>query len=223
MTDTTLHQRDHLIQDDVIEELAWAPQVRDAHVGVSVLDGVVTLSGEVDTVAERAEAGKAALRVKGVSVVTDELTIRGVNHLGHTDTDTGAAIKHVLDWTANLPKGSIQAEVHDHIVTLTGTVDWNFQRSAAERIVRGVRGVQRIVNLIELTPRSSAVDTSKLIENALVRHALQEAHGITVSASGSAVTLTGRVDTWAEKKDAGHAAWASPHTMTVHNDIVVGR
>lgn len=222
MTQTTTNQRDHLIREDVNEELAWAPQVRDAHVGVSVLDGVVTLDGEVDTYTERLEAKKAALRVRGVSVVADELTIRDNVHIHHTDTDIGVAIKHVLDWTANLPKDSIQAAVRNRIVTLTGAVEWNYQRSAAERIVRGVVGVRRVDNHITLTPRSSATDTSQLIKSALVRHALQDANAITVSADGAAVTLTGRVSTWAEKHAAGHAAWSSPHTMIVHNRIVVG-
>lgn len=204
-----------------MEELAWAPQVNDAHVGVSVLDGVVTLSGEVDTFTERVEAKKAALRVTGVLVVADELTIRDGGHIPHTDTDIGTAIQHVLEWSADTPKGAIKAEVRDHVVTLTGDVQWNYERSGAERLVRGVVGVHRIDNRIGLTPRTSAPDTSKLIESALVRHALQDASAITVTVGGSEVTLTGTVSSWAEKKDAGHAAWASPHTSAVHNQIVV--
>lgn len=223
MTTSTLKQRDHLIQEDVSAELSWAPQVEDAHIGVSVLDGVVTLSGETISHAERVYATKAALRVKGVTVVADDLTIRDRVHAPHTDTDIAAAVKQALDWAAGLPQGSVKADVRDHDVTLIGTVPWNYQRSDAARLVRAVKGVQHVENRLALTPRISAPDTAKRIKAALVRHALQDADAISVTATGSEVTLTGTVGTWAEKNDADHAAWSSPHTSAVHNNIVVSR
>lgn len=222
MTTTTLTQHDHLIQADVKDELAWAPQVNDAHVGISVLEGVVTLSGEVDTYSELLAAKKAALRVTGVSVVANELIIRNTTHFAQTDTDIAAAVKHILDWSADLPAGSIQVEVRKHVVVLTGAVKWHYQRAAAERQVRGLAGVERIDNRITLTARVSASDTTQLIKSALVRHALQDAKAISVTTVGSEVTLTGHVSTWAEKNDAAHAAWSSPHTSAVHNKITVG-
>lgn len=131
MTISPLKQRDHLIQEDVTEELSWAPQVEDAHIGVSVLDGVVTLSGETTSHTERVNARKAAMRVKGVTVVADDLTIRDRVHTPHTNTDIATAVKHSLDWAASIPKDTVKADVRDHVVTLTGTVPWNYQRSSA--------------------------------------------------------------------------------------------
>nr|MCW2728602.1 transport-associated protein [Aeromicrobium sp.] len=221
MTATASDRHDHLIQEDVIDELAWSPQVQDAHVGVSVLGGVVTLSGEVDTYAERIAAKDAALRVTGVTVVADDLQIRRFAGMELSDTDIGAAIEHVLKWSAELPPGTIQAEVRDRVVVLVGVVTWDYQRAAAERLVRGIAGVLRIDNRITLSKRASATGTSQLIKSALVRQALLDAHAITVVAAGSEVTLTGQVGTWAEKNDAARAAWSSPHVSAVHNKIQV--
>ena len=221
MTSTTVNQRDHLIREDVDEELAWAPEVKDAHIGVSVLDGVVTLSGEVDTYTERIEARNAALRVAGVTVVANDLVIRDAGRFDRTDTDIAAAIKHVLDWSADVPEGAVQVVVKDHAVVLTGTVTWNFQRRTVERLVRGITGVEQIDDRIVLTARVSTTETSKLIKSALVRQALIDANAITVTTIGSEVTLTGGVSTWAEKNHAAHAAWSSPHITAVHNRITV--
>ncbi|MET0821999.1 MAG: BON domain-containing protein [Aeromicrobium sp.] len=219
----TSAERDHLIREDVEEELAWAPQVTDANVGVSVVDGVVTLYGEVGTSDERVEAMRAALRVSGVSVVANELSIRGREHLERTDSDIAAAVKHVLDWSADLPADGLQVEVHDHVVVLTGAVEWNYQRASIERLVRSLAGVGHLDNRITLTKRASAADTSRLIKNALVRHALLDAEAISVVAVGSEVTLSGVVSTSAERDAAARAAWSSPHTSAVHDKIVVRR
>ncbi|KQX75865.1 BON domain-containing protein [Aeromicrobium sp. Root472D3] len=221
MTTTTTAHHDHLVQEDVSEELAWAPQVNDADVGVSVHDGVVTLSGEVDSYTERVEAKNAALRVTGVTVVVNDLTIRGGDHLERTDAEIAAAVKHVIDWSADLPRDVVQVEVHDHVVVLTGEVEWNYQRTSVERLVRALAGVHQIDNRITLTARASATDTARLIKDALVRHALLDANAISVTAVGSEVTLTGTVSTWTEKNDAARAAWSSPHTSAVHNKINV--
>ncbi|MBC7633589.1 BON domain-containing protein [Aeromicrobium sp.] len=221
MTTPTESQRDHLIKEDVDEELAWAPEVNDSQIGVSVLDGVVTLSGEVDTYAERVDAKDAALRVAGVQVVADDLLIRDVVRNEHTDTDIAVSIRNVIGWSADVPQGAVDVEVLDHVVVLTGEVDWDYQRRAAENLVRGLAGVLRVENRIDLSPRVSASNTANLIKSALVRHALLDSHAITVAAVGSEVTLSGVVTTWAEKEQAAHAAWASPHVTAVHNKLAV--
>lgn len=221
MTTLTNNQHDHLIQEDVKDELAWAPQVNEARIGVSVIDGVVTLSGEVDTYGELVAAKQATLRVNGVSVVANDLTIKNTGVIARTDTDIAGAVKHLLDWSADLPQHAVKVEVRNHVVILTGSVQWNYQRASAERQVRGLAGVERIDNRITLTARVSATDTAQRIKGALVRHALQDAKDISVATVGSEVTLTGRVSSWAEKNDAAHAAWSSPHTSAVHNKIVV--
>lgn len=221
MTLTAQHRPDHLIQKDVTEELAWAPQVDGAHVGVAVLDGVVTLSGDVDSYTEKIEAKNAALRVKGVSTVANALVIHGVLPPVRTDADIAAAIRHTLEWSTGIPYAEIEVDVRDQVVVLTGTVDWNYQRVATENLVRTIHGVVRVDNDIHLSPRVSAAGTSQLIKDALVRHALLDANAISVTTVGSEVTLGGHVSTWVEKHAAAHAAWSSPHITAVHNKITI--
>lgn len=221
MKSTSTKNTDHLIQEDVIEELAWSPDVNDARIGVSVLDGAVTLSGEVDSHAQRNTAVKAALRVTGVSVVADELEVRRDAAAGRTDTDIAAAVRSALKWTSKVPGDSVQVEVRDHVAILTGTVTYQFQRREAAKLVGGVAGVNRVVNRLELTPRASAEDTQDRIERALIRSAVTDADAIHVTVVGRAVTLTGTVRTWLERSEAARAAWSSPHVTAVHNHIDV--
>lgn len=222
MTITTKNSHDVDIQESVVDELQWTPAVDPSHIGVSVHDGAVTLSGEVNTYSERLAARKAALHVKGVSVIADDLAVRSLTSTGgHTDTDLAARVQNILRWTASVPQGAIKAEVRDGVVWLTGTVDWDFQRQAARKAIEGIAGIRRVDLGIALTQRASASDTAKKIKAALVRSALVEASAIKVTASGADVTLTGTVRTWDEKAQAGRAAWSSPHVRIVHNSIAV--
>jgi osmotically-inducible protein OsmY len=221
MNSTTAKNTDHLIQEDVIEELAWSADVNDSRIGVSVLDGAVTLSGEVDSHADRNAAVRAALRVTGVSVVADDLEVRRDVKSGHTDTDIATAIRTALKWTSKVPGDSVQVEVRDHVAFLTGNVTYQFQRREAEKLVTGVAGVRHVENRIELTPRASAEDTQQRIERALVRDAVTDADAIRVTVVGQEVTLTGTVRTWLERSEAARAAWSSPHVTAVHNKIEV--
>lgn len=221
MSPTTKPNQDHVVQEDVIEELAWSPEVNDSRIGVSVLDGAVTLSGEVDSHAERNAAVRAALRVSGVSVVADDLEVRRDVRSEHTDADVAAAIREVLKWTSKVPGDRVQVEVRDHVAILTGNVTYEFQRREAAKLVSGVAGVGRVQNRLELTPRASADDTQERIERALVRNATTDAEAIRVTVVGQEVTLAGTVRTWLERSEAARAAWSSPHVTAVHNKIVV--
>ena len=221
MDSTATKNTDHIIREDVIEELAWSPEISDSRIGVSALNGAVTLSGEVDSHAQRNAAVKAALRVTGVSVVADELEVRRDVTAGRTDTDIAAAIRDVLKWTSKVPGDSVQVEVRDHVAILTGMVTYQFQRREAAKLVGALPGVRRIQNRIELTPRVSAEDTQERIERALVRNAVTDADTIRVSVVGRAVTLTGTVRTWLERSEAARAAWSSPHVTAVRNNIEV--
>jgi osmotically-inducible protein OsmY len=221
MKTTTTKNTDHLIQEDVIEELAWSPDVNDAQIGVSVLDGAVTLSGEVDSHAQRKAAVKAAMRVTGVSVVADDLDVRHTARSQHTDTEIAAAIRETLKWTSKVPGDSVKVEVRDHVAFLTGQVTYEFQRREAAKLVGNVIGVQHVQNRIELTPRASAEETGEHIRRALIRNAATDADAIRVTTVGTDVTLAGRVRTWLERSEAARAAWASPHVTSVHNNIEV--
>ncbi|SFN54491.1 BON domain-containing protein [Mycetocola miduiensis] len=212
-------RNDKTIQAAVEEELEWTPEVNAAHIGVAVTDGRVMLSGQVDSVVEQSAAIKAALRISGVTGVEDDLAVRH-----HTDSTTDADIQQtvdrVLEWTSGVPS-SIKAKVHDRKVVLTGQADWNYQRLAAGKAVERVFAVLSVDNQITLRRRPSADDTAERIKNAFVRNATLDANTITVSVSGSEVTLSGSVHSWAEKKQAGLAAWASPNVTDVKNEITV--
>ncbi|MCW2758917.1 MAG: transporter, partial [Nocardioidaceae bacterium] len=178
---TITNKSDRVIQDDVRAELVWRPEVEDAEVGVSVLGGVVTLSGEVDTYAQRVAAKKAALSVLGVSVVANDLTIRRAVRSQHTDTDVAVAIKQLLGWSTDVPRDRINVEVRDHVVHLTGTLEWDYQRRDVVQMVRRVDGVHHVENQITLTPRASSPDTATRIKAAMVRHALVDASSVVVT------------------------------------------
>jgi osmotically-inducible protein OsmY len=219
-TVTAAPRADHDIRSAVEEELRWTPQIDDAAIGVAVASGVVTVTGEVRTIAQRIAVKNAVLRVRGVTVVADDVAVRYPGE-PHTDTDIGRAVDHALAWNSAVPEGKVKAEVRDHAVTLTGTVKWDFQRHAAQQAVEHLMGVHRIDNEIKLDQRPSAPDTQVLIKNALIRNASLDADSIHVMADGGTVTLTGIVGSWLEKKQAALAAWGSPSVTAVRNNITV--
>lgn len=212
--------RDATVQTAVQDELEWTPEVKPAEIGVAVNDGVVSLSGEVDNYAEKLAATKAALRVRGVTAVVDGLSVHPKTEWPRTDTDIGKEVKRALRWASDVPP-TVQAEIEGHHVTLRGSVNWEYQREAARRAVQYLRGVFMVTDAITLTERPSAADAVARIKSALIRNAEVDAEEIEVSVSGTKVVLTGTVTSWAEKHQAGQAAWASPHVTEVDNRIVV--
>ncbi len=220
MSTATATRTDHDIQTSVQDELEWTPDVDAAGIGVAVEDGAVTLSGEVDDYAEKLAAKRAALRVRGVSAVVNDLTVHPKGATTVSETDIAKEVERALKWATNVPD-TVKAEITGHNVTLTGQVQWDFQRQAAKRAVRYLRGVYTVNNMITLTARPSATDAKERITNALVRNAQLDANHITVTVVGNKATLTGHVRSWAEKEQAGFAAWASPHVTDVANNLVV--
>lgn len=204
----------------VIDELEWTPDVDAAGIGVAVEEGTVTLSGEVDTYAERLAAKRAARRVRGVRAIVDDLTVHPRTAWPLTETDIAKEVTRALDAAANVPE-TVQAEIHGHNVTLTGEAQWDFQRTAAKRAVQYLRGVYSVTSMITLASRPSAVGTEDQIRKALLRNAQLEAEGIHVRTEGNTAILTGTVKSWAERRQAANAAWASPHVTDVDNRITV--
>lgn len=211
---------DHDIQTAVQEELVWTPDVDAAGIGVAVEAGTVSLSGEVDSYPEREAAKRAALRVRHVSTVVDDLVVHPKSSWLVTETDIAKQVDRALEWASSVPD-TVKAEVKDHDVTLTGEVAWDFQRRAAKRVVQDLHGVVSVDNRITLSARPSAADAEERIKNALTRNVLLDAKSIDATVSGYTVTLTGTVHSWAEKHQAGQAAWASPHVTNVENRIVI--
>ena len=215
-------QSDHQIQLAVQDEIEWTPDVDAAGIGVAIEDGTVSLSGEVDSYPERLAAKRAALRVRGVKTLIDHLVVRPKFSWSVTDTDIARDVAHALDMASNVPD-TVKAEIKDHDVTLSGQTNWDFQRQAAVRAVQYLRGVRSVYNMITLTerPEPDASEAAERIKNALTRNALLDAGAIQVRVTGNEVTLTGTVQSWAEKNQAGKAAWSSPHVTEVHNRIAV--
>lgn len=221
MSPTTLSRTDHEIQSAVKVELDWTPTVDAAGIGVAVEDHVVALSGEVDSYLEKRAAVQAAFRVKGVTTVTDDLTVRSTSKLwGVSETDIARNVDKAIAWLATAPN-SVRAEVMKHRVILTGEVQWNHERIQAERAVERIAGVADVDNRITLAKRVSAPDTAERIKNALARNAALEAKNIKVVTHGNHVTLIGMVHSWAERMAAEDAAWSSPHVAAVDNELKI--
>ncbi|MGN6326028.1 BON domain-containing protein [Pseudolysinimonas sp.] len=211
---------DEQIQEDVLAELRWTPDVDAAGIGVAVEDGTVTLTGQVDSYIERVAAAQAALRVRGVTALADELRVRPVTGEGLSDSAIAHAIEHGLAWATDVPDG-VQVVVRDGVATLHGEVMWQHQRQAAEHLAARTRGVRAVKNRIVLSLRASAAETEEVIRHALRRHAHVDEPSVHVAAVGTRVTLTGTVRTPAESRHAEHAAWGSPNVTAVENRLTV--
>jgi osmotically-inducible protein OsmY len=209
------------LQRDVGEELQWEPQVTATGIGVEVKGGVVTLSGEVSSYAEKWYAERAAQRVSGVSALTVDLKVKLPNLGGRTDVDIARSAENVLEWSTSVPNGAIKVMVEKGYVTLSGDVDWQYQRLAAADSVRFLMGVTGVSDQIGIKP-SIKLNTVKMdIETALKRAASADAKKISVRVDGSEITLSGTVRNWSEREAAMNAAWATPGVRLVVDQMTI--
>ncbi len=212
---------DRQLQQDVSAELEWEPSVHAAHIGVEVREGVVTLAGQVDSYAEKWSAERVAQRVSGVKAMATELTVHLTSLSQRTDADIAASVENLLEWSATLPAGVIKVMVEGGWVTLSGTVDWKFQKQTAADSVRHLMGVVGVSDQITIKPSVSVTVVKSDIEAALKRAALADAHQIAVTVHGTDITLSGTVHNWAERETATNSAWRTPGVRNVVDMMVL--
>lgn len=212
---------DAQLQQDVMYELKWEPSIKAAEIGVGVKDGVVTLSGYIDSYHKKWAAERAAERVFGVRAVAQELQVKLPGSLKRSDEDIARAASNAVEWNVSVPHGRVKVQVQDGWVTLSGEVDWRYEKDAAENAVLPLRGVVSVNNRITITPPVKPLDVKDGIEKAFQRNALVDARRITVETHGGNVILRGSVRSWAEREQVHWAAWAAPGVSEVKSHITI--
>jgi osmotically-inducible protein OsmY len=208
------------IKQDVLDEFIWDPEVDAADVGVEVDDGVVTLTGTVESYLTKMAAERAAQRVDGVRAVANDLSVRGP--LTHNDTDVARDVADALERNIAVPSDRVEVTVQNGKVTLRGEVSWAYQRNVAANCVQSLRGVRDVINLIQIEqPKASAVDVKNGIEQALRRAAELDADRIRVRTEDGHVTLSGTVRSLAEKQEAALGAWRAKGVSHVTNNLEI--
>ena len=211
---------DSELQLDVLEELKWEPKVDHSHIGVTAKNGVVTLTGFVPTYAEKLAAEAAARRVAGVRAIAEEIEVRFKSDPKTSDAEIAQRILDLFAWNTMIPHESIKVKVERGFVTLTGEVQWYYQKEVAQKSAARITGVKSIVNLISVRAAPSESDVRDRIRAAIKRSSALDADAIDIAVEGSTVKLSGRVHGWNERRVAENAAWAAPGVTRVEDNIV---
>ena len=209
------------LKKDVMAELAWDPAVESTAIGVAVKDGVVTLTGHLDTFAGKHAASRALRRVAGVQAIALEIDVKLSPDHKRSDTDIAASAEEALKWNTMVPLESIRLTVDHGWITLQGDLEWDYQRRGVEKALRPLMGVVGISNEITLRAKLKATDLSRKIEEALTRQARREAKHIQVDVDGTTVKLSGTVHSWQEREAAQGVAWSAPGVQVIVNELRV--
>lgn len=209
------------LKKDVLAELEWDPSIQATPVGVAVHDGVVLLTGHLNTFEEKQAVERAVQRVAGVKAIAVEMDVKLEPHHHRNDAEIAAAIETAFKWHALIPEDRIQVKVEKGWVTLAGEVDWHYQRHNAESVVRTVTGVVGVANHIGLRTRDASEFVATRIQNALARYAEEEAKNIQVVVEGGTATLRGAVASLAERALVQEAAWLAPGVSRIVNELKV--
>jgi osmotically-inducible protein OsmY len=204
----------------VVDELEYEPSIDAADIGVAAENGVVTLSGHVADYVQKMAAERAAWRVKGVKGIAQEIEVRFPGDKKWNDDEIAQRAVNILAWNTLVPKDSVRVRVSDGWITLSGSVNWNYQRLAAENEVRKLSGVKGVTNSITLASVVQAGDLKRRIQDALKRHAEVEADAVRVDVRGDGtVRIEGRVDNWSEMQAVEHAVWSAPGVQRVDDHL----
>jgi osmotically-inducible protein OsmY len=212
---------DRELREDVMDELKWEPSINDTNIGIAVDDGVVTMSGTVDSYRDKLSAENAALRVYGVKAVANEIKIKLPGTSERSDDEIARAAVNALKWDISVPSDRIKVAVENGDITLSGEVDWQYQKAAVAVDMCRLWGVRAVCNDVTVKPRIKPADLKAKIESAFQRSAVFDARRITVEFSDSKVILSGNVRSFAEKEEAEKVAWAAPGVSDVDNRITV--
>ncbi len=211
------------IQKDVQDAIKWEPLLNAAEIGVTVKDGVVTLTGTVDSYSKKTEAEDAAKNVAGVTAVVEKIEIKYNTGWGKkNDNEIAVEVVNALKWNWRIPSADVKVKVEDGWVTLTGELQWNYQKEAAKDAVKNLLGVMGVANNITIKSGTQDQIEKRDIESALRRNCSIRDENITVRTSNHKATLTGTVDSWYQKNEAARMAWNAPGVWTVDNELVVG-
>jgi osmotically-inducible protein OsmY len=212
MSDVSLRQ-------NIIDEFEFEPSLNAANIGVAVDNGVVTLTGHVGSYMEKVRAERVVQRIKGVHGVAEELEVRYPGDKKTSDDEIAKRALNIISWDTSIPANKVQVKVEGGWITLSGQVEWYYQKVSAEEAVRKISGIKGVSNMLTIEPRVQPSDIKNRIENALKRKAGVEASKIKVSVAGGKVTLDGDVNAWFERNAAEGAAWAAPGVTSVEDHI----
>lgn len=215
-------KNDSDIKQDVMAELAWEPMLNPNKIGVAVTDGVVTVSGHLDTYAQKWAVENAVQRVKGVKAVALELDVRLANDHVRSDTDIAMAAENALQWHALVPADAVRVTVNHGNVAIDGEVDWDYQRESVVQALRNLKGVRSLTCRVTIRRTAHPPDLQTRIRDALTRRAIREARHLDIQIdSGGTVILKGKVDSWQDRQAVHGAVWNAPGVTTIVNEITL--
>lgn len=212
---------DEEIKQSVLDELSCEPMIAKDAIGVAVHNGIVTLNGKVGSYSKKLTAEKAAQRVAGVKAVAEEIVVDVPNAFRKTDADIAEAALTALQWDTIVPDDRVKVKVENGWITLSGNLDWGFQKAAAEKAVHNLQGVHGVANLIATKPHASSSEVKKEISRLFHQKIERDLSRIEIETQDGSVRLRGSVSSWTEKHDATRAAWNIPGVSKVENYIAV--
>lgn len=209
------------LQNDVQDAIKWQPLLKAAEIGVTAKNGVVTLSGVVNSFTKKIEAEKAAKSIIGVRAVVENIDVKISTSLLKNDEDLATEILSSMKWDWSVPNDKVQVKVEDAWVTIDGNVEWNYQKEAARSCAANLIGVKGVTNNLVVKADSKDNIEQEDIEKALSRSWMVDDHNIQVKVKGNKVVLRGAVESIFEKDEAARLAWNAPGVNEVDNELAV--